>query len=69
MKKAFWCLVLLALWELGVRLSHVSPLIVPGIPDVARALYRDLTQGDLLWQTCFSVLLISRRPDKGMTQK
>ena len=58
MKKAFWCLVLLALWELGVRLSHVSPLIVPGIPDVARALYRDLTQGDLLWQTCFSVLLI-----------
>ena len=58
MKKIFWFALLLALWELGVRVSGVSPLLVPGIADVLRALFRDLTQGNLLWQTLFSLLLI-----------
>ena len=58
MKKAFWCILLLVLWELGVRVSHVSPLLVPGPGNVLRALVRDLTQGHLLRQTADSVLLI-----------
>ena len=58
MKKAFWCILLLVLWELGVRLSRVSPLLVPGLRDVLKALVRDFTQGHLLRQTADSLLLI-----------
>ena len=59
MRKTIWVIILLLLWEAGVRLTKVSPLIVPSITDVFRALGRDLTGGFLLSQTFFSLALIA----------
>ena len=59
MKKAFWIVILLLLWEAGVRLSNVSPLILPSVPDVGKTLWRDLTEGSLMSQTLFSLALIA----------
>lgn len=59
MKKVFWIVILLLLWEAGVRLTRVSPLILPSVSDVCSALWRDLTEGSLLSQTLFSLALIA----------
>lgn len=59
MKKAFWIVILLILWEAGVRLTQVSPLILPSVLDVGKTLWRDLTEGLLLSQTLFSLALIA----------
>ena len=74
MKKVFWIVILLLLWEAGVRLTRVSPLILPSVSDVCSALWRGLTEGSLISQTLFSLALIasvrsSLSPHSEMTQK
>ncbi|MBR5969506.1 MAG: ABC transporter permease [Lachnospiraceae bacterium] len=54
-----WVLVLLLAWELTVRLSDISPLMLPGIGDILSALVRDATEGRLLTQTLFSLGMIA----------
>lgn len=56
--RAFWVAVLLAVWELSVKLSGVSPLLFPAIEDVAVTLWNSFTAGDLLYQSLFSLWMI-----------
>ncbi|MBR0164469.1 MAG: ABC transporter permease subunit [Lachnospiraceae bacterium] len=59
MKKLPWYLLLILFWEAAVKISGVSPLLVPAVEDVLRALARDLTQGDLIRQSALSVGMIA----------
>lgn len=56
--RLFWVLLLLVVWEGGVRISGVSPLLFPSIEEVLRALVDSAKRGDLLWQAGFSLWLI-----------
>ena len=53
-----WCLLLLAVWELWVKLSGVSPMLFPPVEEVLVTLWEDLVYGNLLWQTLSSLWLI-----------
>lgn len=55
----FWLLLLAAIWELAALSGAVSPLIMPRLGDIFRALFRDLVHGHLLWQTLLSLLMIA----------
>lgn len=57
-QRLFWTVILLFLWEAGVKLSHISPLLFPSIEDVAKTLVADMVSGDLLWQTLSSLGII-----------
>jgi NitT/TauT family transport system permease protein len=50
--------VVAALWEIGRRLFGVSPLVMPGIVDILRALATAIWSGDILAQLGFSFSLI-----------
>ncbi|MBQ6733378.1 MAG: ABC transporter permease subunit [Lachnospiraceae bacterium] len=54
-----WVILLLAVWELTVKLGKISPLILPGIEDVVSALVRDTAEGRLVPQTFFSLAMIA----------
>lgn len=41
-QRTFWTLMLLLLWEAGVKLSHVSPLLFPSVEEVFKTLISDL---------------------------
>lgn len=57
-QRTFWTLMLLLLWEAGVKLSHVSPLLFPSVEEVFKTLISDLFSGDLLSQTASSLWII-----------
>lgn len=50
--------MLLLLWELGVKLFHVSPLLIPSVELVFQTLWESLIHGSLLYQALFSVGII-----------
>lgn len=56
--RAFWCLFLLLVWELWVKISHVSPMLFPSVEEVLITLWEDLFHGNLLGQTISSLWLI-----------
>lgn len=56
--RIFWCLLLLAVWEIWVKLSHVSPMLFPSVEEVLITLWEDLFHGSLLRQTLSSLWLI-----------
>lgn len=56
--RLFWVAVLLAVWEIGVRVTGVSPLLFPSIGEVLRVLWDSAVNGDLLWQAGFSLWVI-----------
>ena len=57
-QRAFWILVLLVVWEVSVKASHVSPLLFPSVERVLETLAEDLIHGNLLIQTVSSVGLL-----------
>ena len=57
--RAFWCLLLLLIWELWVKISRVSPMLFPSVEAVLITLWEDLFYGNLLGQTLSSLWLIS----------
>lgn len=57
-KRLFWTVILLAVWEISVKLSHISPLLFPSVEEVLKTLYQDLFHGDLLLQTFSSLEII-----------
>lgn len=57
-KRLLWTAVLLAVWEISVKLSHISPLLFPSVEEVLKTLYQDLFHGDLLIQTLSSLEII-----------
>ena len=57
--RAFWCLALLLIWELWVKLFHISPMLFPSVEDVAYTLWSDLAHGSLPAQTLSSLWLIA----------
>lgn len=56
--RLFWMLVLLLIWEGGVRLTGVSPLLFPSVGEVMRVLVDSALHGDLVWQAGFSLWII-----------
>ena len=56
--RGFFCVLLLLVWELWVKLSHVSPMLFPSVEDVTVTLWEDLFHGSLLAQTLSSLGLI-----------
>lgn len=56
--RAFWCILLLIIWEVWVKVSHVSPMLFPSVEKVFFTLWEDLFQGSLLSQTLSSLWLI-----------
>lgn len=56
--RGFWLMVLLMLWEGGVRLGAVSPLLLPSLREVFAALLSSFISGDLLAQSLFSLWII-----------
>lgn len=56
--RVFWCLLLLFIWELWVKVSQVSPMLFPSVEDVLITLWEDLFYGNLLGQTFSSLWLI-----------
>lgn len=56
--RAFWCILLLLVWELWVKICHVSPMLFPSVEDVALTMWEDLLHGNLLRQTLSSLWLI-----------
>ncbi len=57
-QRIFWTCVLLLFWEIGVKFSHVSPLLFPSVEDVLMTLFQDLFHGDLILQTISSLEII-----------
>jgi ABC-type nitrate/sulfonate/bicarbonate transport system permease component len=59
-KLAGWAtvLILIAAWEAGVRLGHVSPLYLPGPIETAAALYDLFATGHLLTDMSVSLMRI-----------
>lgn len=56
--RIFWCALLLFVWEVWVKLAHVSPMLFPSVEQVMRALWEDLAYGNLFWQTLASLRII-----------
>lgn len=54
----FWVVALLGLWQLSAASGRISPLLLPGIPEVIRTLADSLVHGDLLYQLYFSLKVI-----------
>ena len=57
--RLFWISVFLLLWELFCRISNVSPLLVPSPEQVCATLIQGITQGDLIWQSAYSLGIIA----------
>jgi len=57
--RIFWCLCFLLIWELWVKLFHVSPMLFPSVEQVFCTLWEDLVHGSLLGQTLSSLWLIA----------
>ena len=57
-QRAGWILLLLVVWEISVKVSHVSPLLFPPVEAVIATLVEDLIHGNLLIQTVSSVALL-----------
>lgn len=57
-KRLLWAAILLAVWEISVKLSHISPLLFPSVEEVLKTLYQDLFHGNLLIQTLSSLKII-----------
>ncbi|MEG1777664.1 MAG: ABC transporter permease subunit [Angelakisella sp.] len=56
--RLFWVAVLLAIWELSVKIFKVSPLLFPSVENVLMTLWESFTTGDLLSQSLYSVGII-----------
>lgn len=57
-QRAFWLILLLIIWQASVKLLNVSPLLFPPVELVAKTLWESLIQGDLLYQTAYSLGII-----------
>ncbi|MEG0542343.1 MAG: ABC transporter permease, partial [Angelakisella sp.] len=58
MERVFWIVLLLAVWEVTVKVCKVSPLLFPAVEQVAATLWEGLTSGDLLYQSAYSLGII-----------
>lgn len=57
--RLFWVGILLLAWEVGVKVSGISPLLIPPVEDVAAALWENLFHGELFLQAGVSLGLIA----------
>lgn len=57
-KKFIWILLLLILWQVIALSGKVSPLIFPSLGMIFKAMLDAITQGELLSQTLFSIVII-----------
>ncbi len=53
-----WIGLFLIVWEAGVKITDVSPMLFPPVETVFAVLFQGLFQGELLWQTLYSVWII-----------
>lgn len=58
LERLAWIGLLLVLWEAGVKLIHVSPLLFPPVEDVVKTLYEGIRKGNLIWQSLYSLWMI-----------
>ncbi len=57
-RKIFWVILLLTLWQ-GIALSgRFSPLIFPSLGMILESLYYSLLNGELVRETVFSIIII-----------
>ena len=57
--RLFFFVLLLLVWEAVVKLTRISPLLLPPVEQVAQALWAGLTQGVLFLQVLFSLGIIA----------
>lgn len=57
-KKLVWILVLLSVWQAITLSGIVSPLILPSLGTILKALISSIIAGELLQQTIFSIIII-----------
>lgn len=55
-----WIVLFLFLWEIGIRIFPVSPLLIPSPVMVAESLIAEAASGKLLQQTLFSLAVIGQ---------
>lgn len=56
--KLVWILVLLGVWQAVTLSGIVSPLILPSLGTIFKALINSIIAGELLQQTIFSIIII-----------
>lgn len=57
--RLFWITVMLAVWEIYVKLFNVSPMLFPPVEEVVKTLVDSIINGDLLYQTVYSLGIIA----------
>ena len=57
-ERIFWIALFLILWEAGVKVTHVSPMLFPPLEEVFITLWDGMLHGELLWQTVYSLWII-----------
>ncbi|MDF2531874.1 MAG: ssuC1, partial [Clostridia bacterium] len=57
-KKLFWVFLILILWQVVALGGKVSPLIFPSLGMILKAMIVGITEGELLDQTLFSIIII-----------
>lgn len=57
-QRLIWIVLILVVWELSIRISGISPLLLPSVSSVIKALFHDLVYENLLIQSLSSILMI-----------
>lgn len=57
-KKLFWIILILILWQIVALSGKISPLIFPSLGMVLKAMIGGIAKGELLEQTMFSIVII-----------
>ena len=55
----FWIGIILLIWQVSTSYGGISSLILPGPKQVALTLFDSIINGDLLYQTYYSLKIIS----------
>lgn len=58
-QRLFWIILILIIWELTALYSGISPMLLPSVGKVYDALIDSLFNGDLLYQSFFSLCIIA----------
>ena len=56
--KLIWIFLILAIWQITSGLQLVSPLLLPSVISIFKALYTSIRNGEILLQASFSVFII-----------
>ena len=56
--KLIWISLILVVWQLAAAMQLVSPLLLPSVVSIFKALYTSIKNGEILLQASFSFFII-----------